>query len=225
MLACSSSATAATTTSPARLELRRVAAGDQRRGEPRLHVVRAAPVQPVALDPGRERRVHPLDVHRVRVAAEEQRPAAAAAARPDDDARTSGSRLEDVRLETGGARPLGDERRDRGLAGAARDERGVDRVDLDEAGEELGRSRTASLPSCTVRRRPGGLSWASLSPPARCLSSRGVAGPDDFDFWLGSWVASWGEDGATGRNVIAGRSTAASSRSSSTDARGSSSGG
>ena len=30
-----------------------------------------------------------------------------------------------------------------------------------------------------------------------------MAGPDDFDFWLGSWVASWGEEGATGRNVIA----------------------
>jgi hypothetical protein len=29
-----------------------------------------------------------------------------------------------------------------------------------------------------------------------------VAGPDDFDFWLGSWVAAWGEDGAHGRNVI-----------------------
>jgi len=29
-----------------------------------------------------------------------------------------------------------------------------------------------------------------------------VAGHDDFDFWLGSWVASWGEDGAEGRNVI-----------------------
>lgn len=30
-----------------------------------------------------------------------------------------------------------------------------------------------------------------------------MAGPDDFDFWLGAWVASWGEKGATGRNVIA----------------------
>jgi hypothetical protein len=33
------------------------------------------------------------------------------------------------------------------------------------------------------------------------ISSAPVAGPDDFDFWLGSWVASWG-DGAQGRNVI-----------------------
>jgi hypothetical protein len=29
-----------------------------------------------------------------------------------------------------------------------------------------------------------------------------VAGPADFDFWLGTWDVSWGEDGATGRNVI-----------------------
>ena len=54
-----------------------------------------------------------------------------------------------------------------------------------------------------------GRRWSRGRPPrataeTSCgVSSRGVAGADDFDFWLGSWVASWGEEGATGRNVIA----------------------
>jgi hypothetical protein len=30
-----------------------------------------------------------------------------------------------------------------------------------------------------------------------------VPGRGDFDFWLGSWVATWGEAGARGRNVVA----------------------
>ena len=123
------------------IERRRLAARDQRGGEPGLHVVGAAPVEPVAVERGCERRVHPLDVDRVDVAAEQQRPAAAAAARADDDARPAGRLLEDLGLEAGVARPRGDERCDRGLAGAARDERGVDRVDRDEAREKLGRSR------------------------------------------------------------------------------------
>lgn len=29
-----------------------------------------------------------------------------------------------------------------------------------------------------------------------------MAGPEDFDFWIGNWVATWGTDGAQGRNVI-----------------------
>jgi hypothetical protein len=29
-----------------------------------------------------------------------------------------------------------------------------------------------------------------------------VGGPADFDFWLGTWEVTWGDEGARGRNVI-----------------------
>ena len=57
-LAYSSSATAATTTSPARPSSRRVATGDQRGGDAGLHVVGAASIEPVAVDPRCERLRH-----------------------------------------------------------------------------------------------------------------------------------------------------------------------
>jgi hypothetical protein len=75
MLACSSSATAATTTSPARPRLCLVRR-DQRGGDTGLHVVGATAVQAIAVD-ARDMRVgHALDRHRVEVAAEQQRPPA-----------------------------------------------------------------------------------------------------------------------------------------------------
>ena len=29
-----------------------------------------------------------------------------------------------------------------------------------------------------------------------------MGGPDDFDFWLGTWRATWGENGAHGTNTV-----------------------
>jgi len=29
-----------------------------------------------------------------------------------------------------------------------------------------------------------------------------VSGSGDFDFWLGSWVATWGDDGEQGTNIV-----------------------
>jgi hypothetical protein len=84
MLACSSSATAATTTSPARPRRLRLVRRDQRGGDTGLHVVGATAVQAIAVD-ARDMRVgHALDRHRVEVAAEQQRPPATGPARTDE---------------------------------------------------------------------------------------------------------------------------------------------
>jgi len=50
----------------------RVAARDQGRGEAALHVVGAAPDQPVAVDPGLQRALHRAKADRVQVPAEHQ---------------------------------------------------------------------------------------------------------------------------------------------------------
>jgi hypothetical protein len=122
---------------PGQAERGGLAAGDERRGDPGLHVVRAAAVEPVALDARRVRVAHAPDGDRVEMAAEQQRPPAARARRAHDDARTARSALEHLCLEPGGARPLGDERGDLALPRAARHERGVHGVDRDERGREV----------------------------------------------------------------------------------------
>ena len=121
-----------------------LAAGDEGRGDARLHVVGAAAVEPVALDARVVRCVHPPDAHRVDVPAEQQRAPASRAAGTNDDARPAGRALEHVGLQTGGERPARDERRDLALAGAARHERRVDRVDRHELAQQLAHSHGPS---------------------------------------------------------------------------------
>ena len=65
-------------------ELRGLTAGDQRGGDAGLHVVGAAAIEPVAVDARRVRLVHALDVDRVDVTAEQQRPATTGSASADE---------------------------------------------------------------------------------------------------------------------------------------------
>src|SRR5207344_2279416 len=74
----------------------RVAAGDERSGEARLHVVGAAGVEPVALHAGHQRLLGASQSDRVHVAAEQQPPALRVAAAVEDDAGSSGSTFQDV---------------------------------------------------------------------------------------------------------------------------------
>jgi hypothetical protein len=119
------------------LELRSLAAGDQRRGDAALHVVGAAAVEAIAVDPRPVRLGHVRHADGVEMAAQQQRPAAAGAAGADEDARPARRLLERLDLEAGGARPPGDERGDLRLAGATGDQLGVDRVDGDQPGQQL----------------------------------------------------------------------------------------
>ena len=57
--------------------------------------------------------------------------------RSNDDARPSRGRLEDLDLQTGRTSPVGDVRGDLAFAGATGDQRGVDGVDRDHAGEQI----------------------------------------------------------------------------------------
>jgi hypothetical protein len=72
------------------------------------------------------------------VGVQEQRAPAAAAARDRDDVRAAGRRLRDLDVESCVAAPVGDEARGLGLAGAARAEVRIRRLDRDERRGELG---------------------------------------------------------------------------------------
>jgi hypothetical protein len=72
------------------------------------------------------------------VGVQEQRAPAAAAARDRDDVRPPRRRLRELDFESCVAAPVGDEARDIGLAGAARAEVRVRRLDRDERPGELG---------------------------------------------------------------------------------------
>ncbi len=100
----------------------RLAAGQQGRRQARLHVVGAAAVHAVAVDPRHERIGHALDADRVHVRAQEQRATPAGAACADDHAGPAGRRLDDLGLEAGIECPGRDEARDLALAGASLDE-------------------------------------------------------------------------------------------------------
>ncbi len=124
----------------AQAERRRLPARDQRGRHARLHVVRAAAVQAVALDARIVRRLHPRDPDGVDVTAQQQRAPAPGARRAHDDARAPRRRLEHAGLEARGERPAVDERRDLALArpaAAGGRERRVDRVDRDELAQEV----------------------------------------------------------------------------------------
>jgi hypothetical protein len=101
-----------------------------------LHVVAAAPVQEAVAHPRRARLAHPLHADGVEVAVEHQRAPAAAAARAADDRRAPGRGLDHVHVEARAGHPSGGEAHHLRLAGAAGDERRVDRVDRDEVGDE-----------------------------------------------------------------------------------------
>jgi hypothetical protein len=118
-------------------ERRRLATGEQRGDDTRLHVVGAAAVEPVALDARLVRPRHAGHADGVEVPAQQQRPAASGPARPDEHARPPGHLLQHLDLEPGAVRPGGHERRDLRLGGAARHQVGVDRVDRDERAEQV----------------------------------------------------------------------------------------
>ncbi len=123
----------------------RIATGDQSGGDPGLHVVRAASVEPVALDPRCERLSHAVDSDRVEVPAEQERAAPAGPPGPDDDARSARLTLDRPRLETVRLGPARRESRHFGLARSSRHERWVDRIDRDERGEQTGQVVHCSL--------------------------------------------------------------------------------
>ena len=98
---------------------------------------------------------HAGDADGVRVRVEHERRAAARAARDGDHARAPARLVDDRHVQAARLCPAGDEGRDLGLARGARYERGVDRVDRDEVGEQprgvhraLPRRWTASGPAC-----------------------------------------------------------------------------
>jgi hypothetical protein len=137
---------------------------DQRGGDTGLHVVGATAVQAVAVD-ARDMRVgHALDRHRVEVAAEQQRPPATGPTRADEHRGAAGRVLERRDLESASRRPARDVPRDLRLARAARDERGVDRVDRDEISKQRGQLR-AHAPD-----HPGALGRQAAAAIARSRS-------------------------------------------------------
>ena len=173
-LACSSSETSVTMRSPRRSL---TAAATTRQAASRgLHVERAAAVQAVALDALRDVR----RAHRVQVGVEHQRAAAAGALGRGDHARAAGCGLVDLRGEAGVVQPALHERGDLRLASAAGDERGVDRVDRDQRGRQLG-----DLPR-VVTERQAQLTLSS-SALTRMFSTPGcVASSSQVP--MGSWI-------------------------------------
>ncbi|MFZ0977013.1 MAG: hypothetical protein WAN22_32650 [Solirubrobacteraceae bacterium] len=121
--------------------LRELTAGDERGGESCLHVVGAATVESIAVQTRRVGIGHPLDGHRVVVTAQQQRPPAAAAPPPDDHARPARGLFEHLGVEAAPACPADHELGDLALAGAADNERRVDRVDRHHRFQELERVR------------------------------------------------------------------------------------
>jgi hypothetical protein len=113
----------------------------QDRGEAALHVVRAAAVEPVALDARGEPAVRLEQADGVRVRVQDERAAPARPARDPDDVRPSGRGLLDVDLEPCGAEPAGHQPRDLALACARRREARVDRLGRDERGCQLGQAQ------------------------------------------------------------------------------------
>src|SRR3954447_8599800 len=112
-----------------------IRSSDENRGERALHVVAPATVEPAVLDARLERRSHARDTDRVEMAVEEQR---AAASRPAPSRDHTGTSLaQNLDLEPAPTAPVRDEKRGLALPRAARDERGVDRVDRDEPRCEL----------------------------------------------------------------------------------------
>ena len=129
-------------------------AGNEGGGEPGLHVVRAPPVQPVAVNTWFVRRLPCPATLTVSVcAAEHERPPAAAASSADDDAGPTQRRLQHVDLETRGQGPVAQEAADRDLAGAAGNERRVDRVDRHELRGEPNDLALHAERSCAGDRR------------------------------------------------------------------------
>ena len=112
-------------------------AGDEGGGEAGLHVVRAAGVEPVAVDAGRECVPGAGESDSVEVAAQKQPAAAGVASAAQDDAGPAGRALGYLRVQSGGSSPVGDDSCDVRLAGAARVEAGVDRVDAQEGVEQV----------------------------------------------------------------------------------------
>ena len=170
----------------AKPEARRLAAGDQRRGDPGLHVVGATAVEAIALDSRRMRIAHPRDGDGVAVATQQQGPPAAPAAGANHHARTARGSLQDLDLQPDIARPGGDEGRDLALARAPGHQRRIDRVDRDQLREELGcglsshatgrgdgdgSGATASVPRGIARERQGIRPSAASQQPARISAS------------------------------------------------------
>ena len=103
-------------------------------GQAGLHVVRAAAVEAVSLDP-RRGVGHSVDANDIHVSVQEQRAAAALPPRPGDDVGPARLDVGNVDLEAALGQPAADEPGDLAFPRAARDEAGVDRVDGDEVGQ------------------------------------------------------------------------------------------
>ena len=138
------------------------------RGEARLHVVGAAPVEATVLHARLERPFHARDADRVRVGHQQQRPAATRPPRHGDGVRAAGRRLLERRLQARRLEPLGDAPSDPPLSGAPRNEDGVDRFDGDELRQEgLGLSHPR-------------LQRAAVQPSAAAASGRRYTASDEF---------------------------------------------
>src|SRR5207248_1377215 len=118
---------------------------------------------------------HARDADDVHVRVQEQVAAAAAPGGPGDDVRAPGRGLADRYVQPHALEPVGDERRDLALAGPARDQVGVDRVDRDELRDELGYLIHACASS--IAGRPGSGARSGWSRKASCSTpsaSRGA---------------------------------------------------
>jgi hypothetical protein len=114
-----------------------LAAGDQRGGHARLHVIGATAVEAVTVHARRVPIGHALHPDGVEMPAEQKCAPAPAAAGAHDDARAARCLLVHLGLETGALGPARHVRGDLGLAGGARLERGIDGVDRDERAGQL----------------------------------------------------------------------------------------
>ena len=100
-----------------------------------LHVLAAAPVEAAVPQDGLEGRGHPFDAHRVRVAAEHQRPTGLPALDYGNDVRPPRCDLGDLDVDAGRRERRGDSIRNARLPGAAGHERRVDGVDRDQVAQ------------------------------------------------------------------------------------------
>ena len=158
---------------PAPLRLR---CGEHARGEAPLHVVRATPVQPPALEP-RRRTDRPSPRPRPCPCARSASATAAAEPASDGDhVRAARSRLLEASSRDPRARTTRRRTARRHLARAAGDDVGVDRLDLDEPRGQLGDRRSRARRRRTRRRSraPRRGSRAPSSASSRVIVSGGT---------------------------------------------------
>lgn len=124
-----------------------------RRGQPALHVIRAATDQSPVVHPRRVRLSHPAGPDRVEMTREQQRTAAASPAGDAHDHRPPRLNLAHADLQFAATHPIRHEPSNSRLAGAACDQRRVRRVDGHQRYDEI-LERGVGRGSCRTRDSP-----------------------------------------------------------------------